>query len=64
MDKLLDVYSIADTLALSPLTVRRCIARGWLKAIRLGRRVLVEPSELERFVDAAKVDTKNPLGLR
>jgi excisionase family DNA binding protein len=58
MDKLLDVYSVADTLALSPLTVRRYIARGRLKAIRLGRRVLVEPAELERFVAAAKVDPR------
>jgi|HubBroStandDraft_3_1064219.scaffolds.fasta_scaffold2898696_1 excisionase family DNA binding protein len=64
MDKLLDVHSVADTLALSPLTVRRYIARGRLKAIRLGRRVLVEPSELERFVAAAKVEHKNPPSLR
>jgi hypothetical protein len=28
MDKLLDVYNVADTLALSPLTVRRYIALG------------------------------------
>lgn len=58
MDKLLDVHSVADTLALSPLTVRRYIACGKLKAIRLGRRVLVEPAELERFLAAAKVSQK------
>jgi excisionase family DNA binding protein len=54
MDALLDINSVARLLSLSPWTVRRLIFDGRLTPVRLGRRVLVEPSEVERFVSQAR----------
>jgi excisionase family DNA binding protein len=46
----LGVTEVARALSISPWTVRRWIRLGQLKAIRLGRRVLVEPREMRRLV--------------
>lgn len=46
----LSITNAAEILSLSPWTLRRWISSGRLKAVRLGRRVLVEPKELERLV--------------
>ena len=54
MDELMDVPGVARALKVSTLTIRRYIGRGALKAVRLGRRVLVEPQEVERFVSDAR----------
>jgi excisionase family DNA binding protein len=40
----------AAALGLSPWTIRKYIAEGKISAVRIGRRVFVEPSELERIV--------------
>jgi excisionase family DNA binding protein len=58
MDALLDINSVARLLSLSPWTVRRLIFDGRLAPVRLGRRVLVEPAEVERFVTQAR---QNPI---
>jgi excisionase family DNA binding protein len=42
-------------IGLSPWTIRKYVAEGKIAAIRIGRRVLIEPSELRRFVKAAKM---------
>jgi excisionase family DNA binding protein len=54
MDKFLDVQAVANILGLSPVTIRKYIGKGALKVVRLGRRVLIEPDELERFHRAGK----------
>jgi excisionase family DNA binding protein len=54
MDALLDINTVARLLSLSPWTVRRLIFDGRLTPVRLGRRVLVEPAEVERFVSKAR----------
>ena len=54
MDALLDINTVARLLSLSPWTVRRLISDGLLRPVRLGRRVLVEPAEVERFVSIAR----------
>jgi excisionase family DNA binding protein len=54
MDALLDISSVARLLSLSPWTIRRLIFDGRLTPVRLGRRVLVEPAEVERFVSQAR----------
>jgi excisionase family DNA binding protein len=54
-DKLvLSVNEAAHALSLSPWTVRAYIAAGRLKAVRIGRRVLVEPSELQRIIESGR----------
>jgi excisionase family DNA binding protein len=44
------VRETAALLGVHPLTVRQAIARGELRALRLGRRVLVPESELQRLL--------------
>ena len=44
----------AMAVGLSPWTLRGWIRRGKLRSVRLGRRVLVEPSELKRLVEKGR----------
>jgi excisionase family DNA binding protein len=50
----LDIKEAAHALSISPWTIRRYISDGKLKPIRIGRRVLLEPSELQRLVEAGR----------
>jgi excisionase family DNA binding protein len=45
-----NVKEAGVALGLSPWTIRRYITDGKLQTVRLGRRVLVEPSECLRLV--------------
>jgi excisionase family DNA binding protein len=54
MEPLLDVKAVAKLLSLSPWTIRKMLADGRLTPVRLGRRVLVEPAEVERFVSESR----------
>lgn len=51
---LLDINEAANELRLSPWTIRLYIRLGKLRPIRIGRRVLLEPSELRRLVDGGR----------
>jgi excisionase family DNA binding protein len=48
-----DVREAARLISLSRFTVRRYIKRGLLRAVRVGRRVLVPIGELERLVGSS-----------
>jgi excisionase family DNA binding protein len=48
------VKEAGTALGLSPWTIRRYITDGKLKTVRLGRRVLVEPSECLRLVEEGR----------
>lgn len=51
MDPLaVDVREAGRLISVSPFTIRRHIKRGLLKAVRVGRRVLVPVAECERIV--------------
>lgn len=54
MQPLKSVEQGAGILGVSKWTARKWIREGKLKAVRLGRRVLIEEAELERFVAAGK----------
>jgi len=54
MEPLLNVETVAKLLALSPWTVRSKIREGKLRPLRVGRRVVLEQAELERFLDEAR----------
>ncbi len=56
--RLFDIKTAASLLSLSPWTVRKLIKAGKLRPVRLGRRVLLEPVELQRFVDEAKAEKR------
>jgi excisionase family DNA binding protein len=51
---LLDIKEVAQRLSISPWTVRRYIYVGRLRVVRLGRRVLIEPSECVRLLEDAR----------
>ena len=44
----------AELTGLSHWTLRQYIRDGKLKAVRIGRRVLIEPLELQRLIDAGR----------
>jgi excisionase family DNA binding protein len=48
------VKEAGTALGLSPWTIRRYITDGKLRTVRLGRRVLVEPSECLRLVEEGR----------
>jgi len=50
MPQLLSIAETADRLGVSPKTVRRQIAAGDLPAHRIGRRVLIDPRDLDLFL--------------
>jgi excisionase family DNA binding protein len=50
----LNAREAAHALSISPRTVRRYTADGKLKPVRIGRRVLLEPAELQRLVEAGR----------
>lgn len=56
---LVGVRDAAAALGLSHWTVRQYIRDGKIQAVRLGRRVLVEPSELENLVAVARAEAQD-----
>jgi len=54
MEQLFDIDKAGEVLGISPWTVRAYIRDQKLIPVRLGRRVLLEPSELRRFINDAK----------
>jgi excisionase family DNA binding protein len=51
---LLNVDEAANTLRLSAWTVRLYVRLGKLRPVRIGRRVLFDPAELQRLVEAGR----------
>ena len=49
---LYDVKETSAVLSISPQMVRRLVTQGRLRPTRIGDRVLVSASELQRFVKA------------
>lgn len=48
----LSVEDTAKFLTVVPLTVRRLIAARKLRATRIGRRVVITPANLQKFLEA------------
>ena len=57
--RLLDLNGCADYLNLSYWTVRGMIHRGDLPAVRIGRRLLIDRYDLDRFIEAHKTQLDN-----
>jgi excisionase family DNA binding protein len=51
---LVGVPDAAEAIGLSPWTIRQYVRRGKIRAVRIGRRVLIEPSELQRLIDEGR----------
>lgn len=54
MVPLLDCEKAAELLGISPWTVRKWLSENKLRAVRLGRRVLIEPAEIERIIEEGR----------
>ncbi len=57
-----DIREAARLLSLSPRTIRRAIHQGRLRAVRVGRRLLIPVAELGRLMetDASAGDSAIP----
>jgi len=56
MESLKSIEQAAEVLALSPWTVRAYVRQGKIRPVRIGRRVLLEESELRRIVENGRVE--------
>lgn len=54
MRPLKSIGEAAKLLGISPWTVRSYVRQGKLRAVRIGRRVLLEEAELARFIEQAR----------
>ena len=48
----------AEMTGLSHWTLRQYIREGKLAAVRIGKRVLIEPAELERLVEQGRTEDR------
>jgi excisionase family DNA binding protein len=48
--KCVSVYEAAELLGVVPLTIRRLIKNGKLRAVHVGRRVMIRVCDLEAFL--------------
>ena len=55
------VKEAAARLGVSHWALRRWIKAGLLRAVRLGRRVLIETAELERFLERSRTGGSDAL---
>lgn len=58
--ELVSVREVARRLGVHPETIRRLIHDGRLEAVRIGRVLRVESSELERFLARQRVKPRRP----
>jgi predicted site-specific integrase-resolvase len=56
--QLLTLMQVATALCVSPHTVRSWTKKGRLRPVRLCRRLLFHPVEIERFLDSAALPTR------
>jgi excisionase family DNA binding protein len=54
MQSLLSVRGAAQALSLSPWTIRKYIAAGVIPCVRIGRRVLIEPAEVQKLIERGR----------
>ena len=60
MEALVPIQKAAELLGISPWTVRKYIHGNKLRTVRIGRRVLIEQSELRRIVEAGRTVPTTP----
>jgi excisionase family DNA binding protein len=49
------IKEAAAALGLSHWTIRQYIREGKIRAVRIGKRILVEPTELERLLELGRI---------
>lgn len=58
MHPLLTYREAANVLGVTPRTVWSLVQAGTLPAVRFGRTVRIDPTDLRRFIDRAKRDAQ------
>ena len=58
MMSLLSVERAAQVLSLSPWTIRALVRKGELERVKIGTRVLIEASVVQKFIEKAKKSTQ------
>ena len=55
----LGIKEAAEAVGLSPWTIRKYISEGKIQAVRIAgsRRILIEPSELQRLIEEGRKAT-------
>lgn len=49
------VATLAERLAVTPLTIRRMVARGQLPAVRVGRSIRFSPEAIDAWLESVRV---------
>ena len=60
-EKFYTVNTLAERLAVQPLTIYRLVGQGKIQAVRVGRTIRFEPSAVEAFLESVRV---GPEGLK
>ena len=55
-DQFYTVKTLADKLAVKPLTIYRLIADGKLPAVKIGRAIRFDPDEIDAFLTTVRVN--------
>ena len=60
ISKLLSVVEAAARMSVSRFTLRSWLRQRRLPYIRLGRRILVDPCDLDRFIQGNRIEERKP----
>ncbi len=58
MEFLKSVEEAAESLGLSPWTIRLYVRQRRINVVRIGRRVLIEPCEIQRLIEEGRENRK------
>jgi excisionase family DNA binding protein len=56
--QLMTLVAVAKVLSVSPFTVRSWVRQGKLKPLRICRRLLFHPGEVNRLLQQSRADSK------
>jgi excisionase family DNA binding protein len=54
LEPLLTIEDVARLLGRTHWTLRHDVKAGRLRCVRIGRRIMVEPSEIQRFIEEGR----------
>jgi excisionase family DNA binding protein len=59
MEKLLNVNQLADILGLKKITIYEWVRSNKIPFVKLGKRVLFQPSDVEEFIKKNRVERQS-----
>ncbi len=62
--RLLDIDGAAEHLCVTPRFIRRLVAERRLPFVKLGRHVRFDPADLDRFIEAGRVEAVDAAAVR